>query len=157
MSELSSEENFRLLSEGAAQCNWDCVKALSDWYLIDNKKYESVKIILYNVKEVFGTAKIVIERLCDWNKNNLPEMYLLGRFLSTRLHLSFGKNAVKVFVKTKTAVQQAIFVFMLICRRMGLLSKDMRRVVGELIWESRYDPEIWLGTEQISLLKKQKY
>jgi TPR repeat protein len=143
-----------LLKRGMEQCEEHCVGWLVEMtYFVDALTY----LINYSTFE-FGTSDIqrLAQSFCSYKDWTMPELYLFGRWLGNH-RASYSKHVTDVFCKTKTTVQQAVSVFVLCCRRTGLLSKDMRKMVGEIIWESRYDPEIWLGTEQISLLKKQKY
>jgi TPR repeat protein len=49
----------------------------------------------------------------------------------------------RIFNESTTRAKAAALYFIGICQKYGLLSKDMRRMIGEMIWKSRYDPDAW--------------
>jgi hypothetical protein len=66
------------------------------------------------------------------------------------------KAGLIMYETTKMRVQETVFWFTLIFRKYGFLSKDMRRVVGEKIWDSRYKMDLWMNTRTEPEAKKIK-
>jgi TPR repeat protein len=151
---VEKDENkaFDWWLKGAQQRNWDCCQSVANCYENGTGcKKDLAKCAFYN-----------LEGRCEWNIRNrleatefddeferLRELFLYGRGLKQDDKLrnrvgEFQQNCIRVFEESVLGTQQAVFCFILICKKKNWLSKDTRRVIGEMIWESRCDPFLWM-------------
>jgi TPR repeat protein len=84
----------------------------------------------------------------DDEHERVRELFAYGRGLkqddTLRYYVGYiSTNCICIFEESVSRAQQAVFCFILICKKKNWLSKDMRRVIGEMIWESRCDPFLW--------------
>lgn len=81
------------------------------------------------------------KRFAD-NKNAL---YLFGKAFSTNpvlksVHKPYTDNSKSVYCASNFACQKAVIQWLLL----KLLSRDTRRIIGEIIWQSRTNAVIWI-------------
>ncbi len=82
--------------------------------------------------------EIIINRVdCD-----LREVYLYGKYYF-RNKLAVNGLARNIYHGSNQLCRQATLLFICWFQRNNILPRDLRRMIGEMIWESRVDPNLW--------------
>lgn len=90
--------------------------------------------------------------VCCWLKetNHLQALFVFGRELLRhemarirvdRNQYNISANPIRIYQESIDKARRAVFCFLL-CSR-GFLVKDVRQMIGKMIWKFRKDPEEW--------------
>jgi hypothetical protein len=112
-------------------------------------------------KDVLFGAKLLIENKLDEEIRRrrmeshghdgltLKEVYLYGKYDKHKpLPRAGGVITIEwvargVYSNTNEKTKQATLLFICWTQKENILPRDLRRLIGEMIWESRVDPELW--------------
>lgn len=111
-------------------------------------------------KDVLFGAKLLIENKLDEEIRTrmeshghdgltLKEVYLYGKYdehktvPSTGCVVTIEWVARSVYSSSNTKTKQATMLFVWWAQKENILPRDLRRLIGEMIWESRVDPDLW--------------
>lgn len=88
----------------------------------------------------------VVPELEPWIR--LRELFIYGRAF-VKFPGKFDESPeeatlpLRIYKESSDRAKVAALCFVAICQKYGLLHKDMRRMIGELVWKSRFDPDAW--------------
>lgn len=68
--------------------------------------------------------------------------------------IGITREPIRIYLETINLTRLAMDTFVMCCIKTGWASKDIRRVICGMIWESRQWPHFWLKEEKIKKLKK---
>lgn len=68
--------------------------------------------------------------------------------------IGITREPIRIYRETINLTRLAMDTFVMCCIKTGWASKDIRRVICEMIWESRRWPHFWLEEKKIKKLKK---
>jgi TPR repeat protein len=149
--EKDEKKAFEWYLKGALQRNNGCCKYVA-------MVYEKGKVCK---KDLVKSAFYMLEARCskyicgilaatdfDDERERLRELFVYGRGLKQDGMLlnrvrDVSSNCIRIFEESVLRTQQAVFCFVLICKKKNWLSKDTRRVICEMVWETRSDPFLW--------------
>jgi hypothetical protein len=80
------------------------------------------------------------------NSKDTRELFIYGRGISLHGHIytsiiDSAGTALQVYQESTSRAKSAVFCFVFVCR--AFFPKDIRRMIGEMIWKSREDPAVW--------------
>ena len=99
----------------------------------------------YYIMETRTCATINFKRrLCE--SADVRELFIYGRGIT--LHrfyyepiINSADKSLRVYQESTSRAKSAVFCFVFACR--AVFPKDMRRMIGEMIWKSRENPAVW--------------
>lgn len=158
--ETNPELSFQYFLKGAMQKHRDCMYKVARYY----EKGKGCKKDLFKAAEWFiaGDFKVSIpDRLYFAYTNHIWELvYIYARACRTNIQLQYMtegsrecKDAIFLCDAVVYKVKQAVLWFNLVFKRCGFLTKDTRRVVGEMIWNSRYQMDEWIKMQSAATKK----
>lgn len=100
------------------------------------------KLLINNNQYTAITSRII--KILDGRDrhDHLKELFLYGQ-IKDRKHNDATRFAYVVYLKSTTKAKQATLMFLWWAKYNTPLPRDMRRMIGEMIWESRFDPSSW--------------
>jgi TPR repeat protein len=154
---------FEYFLKGATQKHKKCMYKVARYY----EKGKGCSKDLMKAAESFIAGDFIVQipdRMHFAYKEGLWDLvYVYARACKKNTQLYYmtdGSTECKagliMYDMTKKRVQETVFWFTLIFRKYGFLSKDMRRVVGEKIWDTRYKMDLWNNIETKPEAKKIK-
>jgi hypothetical protein len=132
-------QNYRPSSETIARCYY-----YGGNELCKQDKRKGIKIVIRA-----GYREGIIHRWLE-ETINLQELFVFGRELSRhenvrialdRRQYNITVNPIRIYQESIDKAQKAVFCFVL-CSK-SFLVKDIRQMIGKMIWKFRKDPEIW--------------
>jgi len=75
--------------------------------------------------------------------SNLKEVYVYGKYINFTNLSTIEWLARHVYTSSYGHAQRATLLFICWTQKENILPRDLRRLIGEMIWESRVDPELW--------------
>ena len=133
-------QNYTPSSEAIARC----------YYYGENESYKQDRRKGIKIGIQAGYRNSLIYR---WLQEtiNLQELFVFGRELSRRENVRIALdrhqynvtvNPILIYQESMDKARQAVFCFLL-CSSKGFLVKDIRQMIGKMVWKFRKDPEIW--------------
>jgi hypothetical protein len=161
--EDDSELAFAYFLKGAQQKHKDCMYKVARYYEKGRGcKQDLLKAAEYFVKGMFMVQ--IPDRMCfAYREQHWNVLYVYANACDKNMQLQYMVegapeciDAMNMYRMAITIAKDSIFCFTLICRRYGFLSKDMRKMVGQIIWESRKNLGLWVEPSPSQKTKKIK-
>ena len=111
------------------------------------------------VDVIFGAKLLIEHKLDNFIRGRMSGLERTGQTCSTEVYLygKYDKNkkvpragvctiewvACCVYANSNEKAKQATLTFICWAKKENILHRDLRRLIGEMIWESRVDPELW--------------
>lgn len=141
---------FEYFLKGAQQKHKDCMYKVARYY----EKGKGCKQDLLKAAEYFVQGRFQVQipdrlSLAYWNQHwEVVYIYAHACIKDRQLYYMLEgsqecMDAVDMYRNTITKAKEAVFCFTLICRQYGFLSRDIRKLVGQKIWESRKNLGLW--------------
>lgn len=109
------------------------------------KSLEYIKFVEYTTKNKILFRFEYYARHRNQSSRDVKELFLYGRYFELDRNTDFCSQnsaydrAKRIYKESSERAKAAVFCF----AGLRLLAKDTRRLVGELVWNSRFFPNVW--------------
>jgi hypothetical protein len=134
--------------------------------------YQPAINIYYERLEYLKAAKIIVQKTnpsgvyrnikyalaTKYRIDREKQCFVFGRWLSKRQETErlchIFVNSIRIYQETMERVEKTMNCWIWACGKMGIY-RDLRKMIGNLVWESREDPQAWgIGLERRSGRRK---
>jgi TPR repeat protein len=162
--EMDKAKAFEWYWKGAQQKNNRCLSSTGRCYKTGIgcvKDFRKAAFYYLEAEDSFDIYNRLTSRY-DEDEITLQELFFFGRGLkkNEKLRLKVEKeglkgvtdNCIRIFEESCSSARKAALCIIWIFQRKNLLIRDLRKLIGEMIWKSREDPAV-LG---VSLIKGER-
>jgi hypothetical protein len=128
-----------------------------DTYQALEKYVKAAKIIVRrtNPNAIYRNMKYALSSSKIFSTDREKQCFVFGRWLSKRNESERLKpiftNSIRIYQETIEKVERTLKCWIWACKKMGWFYRDLMKMIGNLLWESREDPQAWgIGLERKS-------